>query len=286
MSWSTACSVRTDSTRPMAASEAANGRHLAHVSHLPQGTVGTCHGGAEPWILDTSFTMGVDQPFGRRITHSYPIARSRPMSDGGITFAMLTLPSLGMPSLRMGIFGNSGIPSMKNITMRTSTTISQVVLSCGLYHSLWGRKPKSTGLQPDSSPGTGLLPRASASFPSSACGLFWKVSSCDMKMTTARPLKKPRNAVFGMSFTRFAQRHAAHTSWMIPVSTITKKRYSRRSSGHLSPKGPLSSMTSLMTTASAPAQPEIMPGRPPRTQVIRPMKKEPYRPCMGCTPAT
>mmetsp|Transcript_40169 Transcript_40169/g.114811 ORF Transcript_40169/g.114811 Transcript_40169/m.114811 type:complete len:254 (+) Transcript_40169:1361-2122(+) len=253
----------------MAHREAATGRHLDHVSHLSHGTSGMCQDGNPPSIRDTSLTTGVLIPFGRRIPHSYTMARSRPTRDGGMMRAQLTLPYLPI-----GMSGSLGNNSMTNITMRTSMIISHVVSSPKPYHSLLGRKPKSTGSQlPE------VLTRTCRSF-------FWNVSICDMKMTTASPLKKPKKAVFGMSFTRFAQRSTPQSSCRMPVSTIVKRRYSRRSLGHLSPKGPSSSMMTLMTTASAPAQPEIIPGRPPRTPVMMPMKKEPYRPCRGCTPAT
>ena len=39
------------------------------------------------------------------------------------------------------------------------------------------------------------------------------------------------------------------------------------------------------TTATAPVAPEIMPGRPPSTDVTRPIMKAAYRPTSGGTPA-
>mmetsp|Transcript_51069 Transcript_51069/g.118678 ORF Transcript_51069/g.118678 Transcript_51069/m.118678 type:complete len:231 (+) Transcript_51069:1216-1908(+) len=92
--WSTACRVRTDSTKPMAHKEPANGRLFLQVSHLPHGTSGMCHCGSPPVILDKSLTNGVDQPNGRTIPHSYAMAASRPMSEGGTSLANLTLPHL------------------------------------------------------------------------------------------------------------------------------------------------------------------------------------------------
>lgn len=39
-------------------------------------------------------------------------------------------------------------------------------------------------------------------------------------------------------------------------------------------------------TATAPVAPEIMPGRPPKIAVIRPIRKAAYRPIVGSTWAT
>ena len=41
-----------------------------------------------------------------------------------------------------------------------------------------------------------------------------------------------------------------------------------------------------MTTANAPVAPDIIPGRPPITAVIKPTKKAAYSPDKGATPAT
>ena len=41
-----------------------------------------------------------------------------------------------------------------------------------------------------------------------------------------------------------------------------------------------------MTTAKAPVAPEIIPGRPPKTDVINPIIKAAYKPTKGGTPAT
>jgi hypothetical protein len=41
-----------------------------------------------------------------------------------------------------------------------------------------------------------------------------------------------------------------------------------------------------MTTAKAPVAPEIIPGLPPNTEVIRPTIKAAYNPTRGSTPAT
>jgi hypothetical protein len=41
-----------------------------------------------------------------------------------------------------------------------------------------------------------------------------------------------------------------------------------------------------MTTAIAPVAPEIIPGRPPKRAVIKPMKNAEYKPIRGETPAT
>ena len=41
-----------------------------------------------------------------------------------------------------------------------------------------------------------------------------------------------------------------------------------------------------MTTANAPVAPEIIPGRPPMTAVIKPTINAAYRPTKGSTPAT
>jgi hypothetical protein len=40
------------------------------------------------------------------------------------------------------------------------------------------------------------------------------------------------------------------------------------------------------TTAIAPVAPEIIPGRPPKTAVIKPIKNAEYKPIRGETPAT
>ena len=41
-----------------------------------------------------------------------------------------------------------------------------------------------------------------------------------------------------------------------------------------------------ITTAVAPVAPEIMPGLPPTTAVIKPIIKAAYKPIMGSSPAT
>ena len=41
-----------------------------------------------------------------------------------------------------------------------------------------------------------------------------------------------------------------------------------------------------ITTAMAPVAPEIIPGRPPNSEVISPIIKAPYRPTSGGMPAT
>lgn len=41
-----------------------------------------------------------------------------------------------------------------------------------------------------------------------------------------------------------------------------------------------------ITTAMAPVAPEIIPGRPPKREVINPIMKAPYNPTKGSMPAT
>ena len=41
-----------------------------------------------------------------------------------------------------------------------------------------------------------------------------------------------------------------------------------------------------MTTAKAPVAPEIIPGLPPKIEVIKPIIKAPYKPIIGDIPAT
>ena len=41
-----------------------------------------------------------------------------------------------------------------------------------------------------------------------------------------------------------------------------------------------------ITTAKAPVAPEIIPGRPPKIEVIKPIMNAAYKPTNGSTPAT
>ena len=47
-----------------------------------------------------------------------------------------------------------------------------------------------------------------------------------------------------------------------------------------------SATSATMTTASAPVAPLIMPGRPPKIEVMKPIIKAAYNPTKGSTPAT
>ncbi len=62
----------------------------------------------------------------------------------------------------------------------------------------------------------------------------------------------------------------------IPIRTTVAKRYST----------PCVATRETMTTASAPVAPEIIPGRPPKTDVINPTINAAYSPTSGSTPAT
>ena len=48
----------------------------------------------------------------------------------------------------------------------------------------------------------------------------------------------------------------------------------------------MSATSDTITTAIAPVAPEIMPGRPPKTAVIKPTINAAYKPTSGSTPAT
>ena len=61
-----------------------------------------------------------------------------------------------------------------------------------------------------------------------------------------------------------------------PINTTVINKYST----------PCSATSDTITTASAPVAPLIMPGRPPRTPVIKPTKNAAYSPTKGSTPAT
>ena len=79
-----------------------------------------------------------------------------------------------------------------------------------------------------------------------------------MKITMASPLTKPSITGCGTMRMNLPSLAAANSNCSAPISTTVANRYS----------APCCTTSATMTTASAPAAPEIMPGRPPKAEVI------------------
>mmetsp|Transcript_1199 Transcript_1199/g.4069 ORF Transcript_1199/g.4069 Transcript_1199/m.4069 type:complete len:224 (+) Transcript_1199:1303-1974(+) len=139
------------------------------------------------------------------------------------------------------------------------------------------------------SPKSGSFGSSMSSFSSSSMSTSLhslKAPNWEMKMMMARPLRNPTMAGCGMRRTNLAVWRKPRMVWITPSINTTKSIISKRSSSVKSDRGPFSSVTSLSTTAMAPAAPEIMPGFPPMAPVMSPRKKVAYSPTMGSTPAT
>mmetsp|Transcript_16448 Transcript_16448/g.41746 ORF Transcript_16448/g.41746 Transcript_16448/m.41746 type:complete len:203 (+) Transcript_16448:1050-1658(+) len=104
----------------------------------------------------------------------------------------------------------------------------------------------------------------------------WKCSACADRMTMARPFTKPSMAGCGTRRMSLPRRSTPKTSCRPPAIAMQAKRYS----------GPWLATREPVTTAVAPAAPEIMPGLPPSSAVTAHMRIAPCRPTSGCTPAT
>ena len=72
----------------------------------------------------------------------------------------------------------------------------------------------------------------------------------------------------------------------MPHTNTVISRWLKRSPFEYDDRGPESAIKSLITTAMAPAAPEIMPSLPPITAVMNPRKNVEYKPTKGGTPAT
>ena len=81
----------------------------------------------------------------------------------------------------------------------------------------------------------------------------------------ARPLTKPSMTGYGTSRMNLPSRNRPARIWNSPASSTAANRYST----------PWVVTSETITTAIAPVAPEIMPGRPPMTAVIRPIMKAP-----------
>ena len=124
------------------------------------------------------------------------------------------------------------------------SAVSPSIMASGmpLSHSPLGRKPWPLGV---AVPGT------------------WNWPSWARKITMASPLTKPSITGCGTSRMNLPSRNAPASTCRMPISTTVAKRYST----------PWLATRATMTTASAPVAPEIMPGRPPSSAVIRPTRK-------------
>ena len=92
----------------------------------------------------------------------------------------------------------------------------------------------------------------------------------------ARPLTKPIITGNGTIRMNLPSLNSPKVICSKPISTTVANRYST----------PWVTTSATITTASAPVAPEIMPGRPPKAAVMRPMMNAAYRPTSGCTCAT
>lgn len=92
---------------------------------------------------------------------------------------------------------------------------------------------------------------------------------------TARPFKKPYITGCGMSRTNLPSLNRPTRSCRTPAKTTAANRYST----------PCETTKAINTTTVAPAPPDTIPGRPPRTAVTIPIKKAAYKPVRGVSPA-
>ena len=88
----------------------------------------------------------------------------------------------------------------------------------------------------------------------------------------------------GIIFTKLHKK-GAHTTSITPINRIDIIRCSTRSSRVKSLKGPVSEVMLPITTAIAPAAPEIMAGLPPKSPVKVPTQKTLAMPACGGKPA-
>ena len=108
------------------------------------------------------------------------------------------------------------------------------------------------------------------------------------KITMAKPLTNPIITGWGMRRTNFPRRNNPATIWMAPTKSRVMNNQESPSISMPMPSPTLFPcwIKCTITTAMAPVAPEIIPGRPPKSEVISPIMKAPYRPTSGGMPAT
>ena len=87
--------------------------------------------------------------------------------------------------------------------------------------------------------------------------------SCARKITIASPLTNPSITGCGTMRMNLPSLRTPASTCRTPIRTTAANMYSI----------PCSATSATSTTASAPVAPEIIPGRPPKTAVIRPTMK-------------
>ena len=127
-----------------------------------------------------------------------------------------------------------------------------------------------------------------SSSPAALVTLNWP--SCAKKITIAKPFTKPSITGCGTRRINLPNLNTPAIICSIPVSTTVANRYcSPILSTGTSMAFPIAlpvDTRATITTAIAPVAPEIIPGRPPNTAVIKPTIKAAYKPTNGPTPAT
>ena len=112
-------------------------------------------------------------------------------------------------------------------------------------------------------------------------------SNCENKIRMARPFTKPIITGYGTRRINLPNFNTPTITCITPANTRVANRYCiPRSSIPRAKPALLPISTALATTtAIAPVAPEIMPGRPPIEEVIRPRKTADHKPTIGSTPA-
>lgn len=101
----------------------------------------------------------------------------------------------------------------------------------------------------------------------------------------ASPLTKPSITEWGIILTNLPSLNSPAAVCKMPAKMRVANRYCNPML--LSPPRALPSLIKCtITTAKAPVAPEIMPGLPPKIEVINPIMKAPYKPMIGEIPAT
>src|SRR5690554_4390876 len=100
-------------------------------------------------------------------------------------------------------------------------------------------------------------------------------ATCDIKIMTANPFKKPYMTGCGIKRTNLPNLKAPTDTCKIPARATAANKYST----------PYVATKAIKTTTVAPAPPDTIPGRPPKTAVTNPIKKAAYNPVSGDNPA-